>query len=408
MNELEKKNNSYVINVKNTIFQISVIFVLDVLIFQNLIEKYIKIIKYFDETIAVIGIIAIYIYIIKKDFRIPKNDFVIMNGIIVITIIGFFSIFSYRLQELKYAMVDWIIFIKFFSAYFLGKIIKKSFSLNKKLISRNIQIIIIILFLFSIANYIFDLYPGEIRYGLKSNKIFYGHPTYLAVVCIALLSINIKYTKKVFSFYNIVTLLLLLSTLRFKSIGAAIVCFVIAVYIDMTGKKITFTKLGIAGLLVIFVTFQQIEAYYFTKNENARNELTRTSITIAKEYFPIGTGFGTYGSYASAKKYSAVYYKYGLNNVWGLSKDFNAFITDTFWPMIIGQFGILGCATYIICLIYIFKNIQEGYSYTKDKYVYLACLISLVYLLISSSSETAFANSFASLLALIIGGENEK
>ena len=176
----------------------------------------------------------------------------------------------------------------------------------------------------------------------------------------------------------------------------------------MTGKKITFTKLGIAGLLVIFVTFQQIEAYYFTKNENARNELTRTSITIAKEYFPIGTGFGTYGSYASAKKYSAVYYKYGLNNVWGLSKDFNAFITDTFWPMIIGQFGILGCATYIICLICILKNIQEGYSYTKDKYVYLACLISLVYLLISSSSETAFANSFASLLALIIGGENEK
>ena len=65
-------------------------------------------------------------------------------------------------------------------------------------------------------------------------------------------------------------------------------------------------------------------------------------------------------NYISGKNYSPVYALYGINNVYELSQNRTSFISDTFWPMIIGQFGYLGTLCYLICIILIYRDIQKN------------------------------------------------
>jgi hypothetical protein len=44
--------------------------------------------------------------------------------------------------------------------------------------------------------------------------------------------------------------------------------------------------------------------------------------------------------------YSDTYREYGVSQVWGLSEDAPLFITDTYWPMVLGQGGVLGLAAF--------------------------------------------------------------
>lgn len=93
---------------------------------------------------------------------------------------------------------------------------------------------------------------------------------------------------------------------------------------------------------------------------------------------------------------------YGLNNIYGLQPRYSIFVSDTFWPMIMGQFGIVGVCSYLLCIYYIFKNIQNEYK-VANKYQYIAKFLALFYLIISSTSESAFVNPMAMPLAIIIG-----
>ena len=63
------------------------------------------------------------------------------------------------------------------------------------------------------------------------------------------------------------------------------------------------------------ISWDQISFYYLSHDDVARNILTSKSMEIAKDYFPLGTGFGTYGSYISGVYYSSLYYKYDLYKI---------------------------------------------------------------------------------------------
>lgn len=81
--------------------------------------------------------------------------------------------------------------------------------------------------------------------------------------------------------------------------------------------------------------------------ENARLALYRTSIVVANDHFPLGAGLGRYGSAMSRVDYSPLYARYGLDRVPGLGPDDPAFVTDTFWPKILGETGAFGLLAYL-------------------------------------------------------------
>jgi hypothetical protein len=80
----------------------------------------------------------------------------------------------------------------------------------------------------------------------------------------------------------------------------------------------------------------------------SRIAIYETAFKIAADNFPLGAGFGQFGSWMSRIYYSPLYEKYGLSSIYGLSKEAPYHITDTFYPMLIAELGFLGCFIYLV------------------------------------------------------------
>lgn len=109
-------------------------------------------------------------------------------------------------------------------------------------------------------------------------------------------------------------------------------------------KKITIKTLLLFVPLVVTLAWNQIYYYFFSsvQGDSARYQLLINSFKVIKDHFPIGSGFGTYASYYSGKYYSPIYSSYGLTGIYGLTRDNTSFISDSFWPMVFAQTGLIG------------------------------------------------------------------
>lgn len=70
------------------------------------------------------------------------------------------------------------------------------------------------------------------------------------------------------------------------------------------------------------------------------------------------TWFATFGSDQAARNYSRLYYQYGFNSLFGMNTKDGSFLSDTFWPMAIGQFGWIGSILYILIYVRIFFSFK--------------------------------------------------
>lgn len=392
-------------NIKNLI----VIIFFYLFIFQNLLQNFFTPFKYIDEFLILISLFCMIDNVMKNKYkiRISKTNKNISICLMIIIIIGLISNIIFKYQPVTAVIGDLIIFIKFFAALYLGEYLKENDILEEKVILKHSKIIISLFTILSIANYALNLFPADIRFGIMSNKLFYSHTTYLASNAVILLAIIIKYYKKIFNIWGILSMLLLISTLRFKAIGCLIV-FLLVYYIAKKNKKIiSFKYLIVIAMLLFAISFNQI-SYYFLKNDDfARSALTTKSIQIANDYFPFGTGFGTYASHMTTIYYSPIYYKYDLSEIYGIQEWNTNFINDVFWPMILGQFGYFGFILYIICLFNIFKKIKAAFE-EDNIYRYISLLCVFLYLIISSTSESSFVHPMSILAAIFIGYNTKK
>jgi O-antigen ligase len=129
---------------------------------------------------------------------------------------------------------------------------------------------------------------------------------------------------------------------------------------------------------------------------------------IARDYFPLGTGLASFGSHASRIYYSSVYFEYGLSNVWGLSPQFSGFITDTFWPMVVGEGGVVSLISYV-CFLGVL--IRVAWQTAKDRLVTpelrffgLFVLFVLVGSLLESTSSHIYDATMQSSFVMIPAG----
>ena len=89
----------------------------------------------------------------------------------------------------------------------------------------------------------------------------------------------------------------------------------------------------------------------------ARTVLTVDSVKVATGYFPLGAGFGRFGSAGAASNYSPEYAARGYQHVWGLgpTADDGRFLTDTEWPAIVGETGFFGAAAFALGLLGVYR-----------------------------------------------------
>jgi hypothetical protein len=75
-----------------------------------------------------------------------------------------------------------------------------------------------------------------------------------------------------------------------------------------------------------------------------RVALYAASMAIARDELPFGGGLGRFGSHLSRVDYSPLYERYGLDRVRLLGAQNPQAATDAFWPMVLGETGIIGAA----------------------------------------------------------------
>jgi hypothetical protein len=149
-------------------------------------------------------------------------------------------------------------------------------------------------------------------------------------------------------------------TLRLKPLlGIVIALPLLGVLLARRSRR---WKPVVVAALVVLVLFggiaakvagQQLNSYLTDPgaSSEARNVLYATGGRIAWDHFPLGSGFGTFASWASRIDYSPVYKIYRVDHVWGLSKSNPKFVMDTFWPAIVGETGALGTIAYCLLLM---------------------------------------------------------
>ena len=167
------------------------------------------------------------------------------------------------------------------------------------------------------------------------------------------------------------------------------------------GKSNRLSVVHIAlGLTAVALIGMDQYINYYQSAGYARGELARQAIAVANDYFPLGTGFATYGSAVTAQidNYSPLYYAYGLSAVWGLAPGAASFLSDTFWPTVLAQFGYFGLVAFAALLIALFAMCYKAGGGSR-----LPVICIFAYLLISSTSESSFFNPSAAYLAMCAG-----
>ena len=199
------------------------------------------------------------------------------------------------------------------------------------------------------------LFPQSlVRFGIITSNFIFTHPTELS--CFGIVSfILILYLRNCLG-YRKVDYLLWISTFfivlkggRYKAVGFLALFGVMQIVILFV-KKFKF-KYVFLGIPVVWAVASKQILYYFTDITSARGRLYYNGFRIAKDYFPFGSGFGTFGTEFSRRRYSILYQWYGMSNVYGFSKKDPGYIADTMWPPIMAETGVIGLFSMLILFV---------------------------------------------------------
>ncbi len=375
----------------NTIY----IFTIIIIMFEEIIAKFIPFIKYYDEFICLITFLY-SIVIISKEKKIRKNIFKILITIIIFTIFGLLGNYYYKYQKNKYILIDMFSCIRVYLLYIAIQFFYIDYKKLKIYLIYIAKFIIPIIFVLGIINIFKDIgMTYDYRHGLPGYKFLYSNPGSLVIVLTALLAIlDTEFHK------NKKTIILCLFSILLTLRGLGIVTAIIYVFVKVVlNKKIKITKRKwiIIGIIICVLGYSQIKVYFFN-GDTARKMLLSTSIKIAQDYFPIGTGFGTFGSDVTKQSYSKIYGIYNIDSIYGLSKENSKFLTDNYFPMILAQCGWIGLICVGVILYLLYKEIISKVNTKNKNGVYTI----YIYILTSSLGAQLLAHFYGIFIILVL------
>ena len=405
-----------------------------ILAFQTPIEKLCGAFSYIDEITAMFGAcLGLYNIVIVRKGRPSKEQLWMGIPLVAFIVVGLAGNLIYQYQALKCVIIDLYTNLKFFFAIGTGYylFISMDWEEIKKNAQWNARIITLILFILFLVDRFLHIWPCEVRYGIPSAVLFYVHPSYLAGAVAFLLVLLTAFYEKQNLMYIVMDLITMAFTLRAKALGSVAMYLLLFAFFMVFQWKLRLWHVIAAGVGSIAIAWNKIRFYFIDlSGRSARSVMLQTSLEVMKDHFPIGTGFGTYGSAEAAKTYSPVYLQYDFNDYWELRDISNVenslrlireeggyiknmyqadptfihwpgFLNDQFWPIIFGQTGVLGTVTFLVILAVLIKRCLDVEKF--DRYAYVGVLFVIAYLIISSIAEPAFHNSIAIPLAMVLG-----
>ena len=195
---------------------------------------------------------------------------------------------------------------------------------------------------------------------------------------------------------NIAILIMLLGLASGKSkYFGECVCFIALVMFVKSRIKFTsvstLLKLAALGAVVIFFTWTKFNAYYVEGFQEDAQAMARpatyeTGMQIMfHDYIPFGSGLGSFGTAAAAKEYSPLYFKYHLDEIWGLDPSNPMFLADAFYPTL-AEYGIVGL---IFFLIFWKRRLWETNKIPNLIY-YRMALMCILALALESTADSSY------------------
>lgn len=265
---------------------------------------------------------------------------------------------------------------------------------------------------------------------LSSGIVFFGYFSSLCNQALAIALAEFYRTRRkqyaLIAAFLVVTIIL---TTQIKAILGMVLVFTIFVYYLTEIKPWVKTAAFVVGLVAIIAvlsvsaSFMLKVEHYLDSNtsEDAYSSIARPAlyfgaIQIASDYFPLGSGQGTYGSVPVNLVGSNVYADYGLDKVWGLgdNTDFS-FRMDAHWASILGEMGWLGFAIYLMLFFYparhVAKRLEGVEEKTRKCYVFIirAGILTLFAesIVLALPKNFAFMTIYAGLAGLIFNRKEE-
>jgi len=193
---------------------------------------------------------------------------------------------------------------------------------------------------------------------------------------------------------TILIMLLGLFSGKSKYFGECIVFIALLVFvkskINFLSPK-TLLKVGALAAVVIFFTWTKFNAYYVEGFQDDAEAMARpatyeTGMKIMfHDYVPFGSGLGSFGTAAAAKEYSPLYYKYQLNDIWGLTPENPMFLADAFYPML-AEYGIVG----LFFFLWFWKRRLWEANKIPNLVYYRIALMCILALALESSADSSY------------------
>lgn len=373
---------------------ILIIFILFIFAFERAIVTYAPFFGFIDEAFSIICFGIVFVKLLLN--KINKTDKLCLLLLCIVLIIGLISnANSSLISSFTGIITDILSIFKVFIVFILfnnSKLDNEDIIRKSAFISRIIVVIMMICWLISLIFNI-GMMDTSIRFGMQSYKFVFnnaGNFSKFFYFLVPLLLVDLKFKdtkyKRFIFFMSLIIWCLTLRTRAFVFVLTTLTSFIL--FFVMKIKKFNVLYLIPIGLIILLISYEQIE-FYFANDTQARSLLLKYSFVTMKNYFPFGSGFGTYGSDVAIQYYSPLYVDYGFMNVWGMGLEHTSFLNDNYWPMIIGQFGLFG----LICIILVIYLITKEtlINSKKDRYYLVSSLLISFFLLMSSIASKSYS-----------------
>lgn len=304
--------------------------------------------------------------------------------------------------NLKPILIDLFACVKFPIALVSAYVVFRDNDNLCRLFMGEAKVLLAVLLFFGILNLFVQVgdFGVDPRYGLRASfKFVFGHPETLNLAVVGMLLVLVSEVKRNRP-WIVVALIVMCLSLRSKAFAFVAIVWLLLSTWGKSGKLRGYQI--VVGLLAAGLLGYDQFSYYFSVEGGARNQLTRVGSIVANRFFPLGSGFATYASNITAEPayYSSLYYEYGLCTIDGLAPGKVTYLSDVFWPIVIGQFGWIGLILFCAMLVFL---AMFAYRASGTAGCRLACILCFVYLLISTAAGTSFFHPVAVYLACCLG-----
>ena len=286
-------------------------------VFQRALISISNLFNYADEIFAIIAIMIIFIKSLKRATYLTKDEWIILALLFLTCVIGVIGNISSRLlTNPVYIIIDIISMLKVWLAYYAISITNWSKNVYDQLIktlAKCGRVLVWVMLFFMIASQIIDIgMTASARYGFRSFQFIYNVPGNFSKTfyfLIPLLTADLNYKTSLYKKLTIgCALIVWTSTMRSRAFAFIAIFLLTAMFFfklngkkygDLVKRKIKIVYMIPVVLIAIAICWNQL-IFYFTTDTQARSVLLRFGIMTMLAYFPLGSGFGTFGSNIAA------------------------------------------------------------------------------------------------------------